>query len=559
MKTVGRTAISGSPSDLLPPCAETVVALAEALGAGPNAVPLRALLLRDPGALVVFLRLASNNHSHSTNLIPDLADDRLALPLWTALDQASSAGFADWQEPAAMLTYRFSQCAALIARHFAHTHTGSAREMWEVGAEAPADAAVIASLLSPLGWFVAQQTGKSSKGQIVTAALTRRLARAWSLPPWLANILLSLDLEAPLAGPLACDARLLWTVQAAIALAREQVDPGFTAPVGNDPDAALTRLGLERPSPAVLRGILDDVPSPPASAAPSSAPLLLRLGRLAVRAPAAAAPQHNARLEEEAEQLRQRLAELQHSDTERLRDMKLRALAEFAAGAGHEINNPLAVISGQAQHLLKAEENLDRARALERIIAQCQRIHALLCDMMLYARPPHPKLRMLSLNKLLAEVQSELAGYALERRVSLQSDLGGAKIRLRADDELLRGALVCLLRNAIEAAPAEGWASVRLVSTGSTVAIVVEDSGPGLSPYREEHLFDPFFSNRAAGRGAGLGLSKTWRVAQLHGGAVEAHTAACEPTRFVLTLPLRKPGRPPLRQKAVARHKRPLR
>jgi len=547
VKTLGRTAISGSPSDLLPPCAETMVTLAEALGAGIAAPPLRELLLRDPGALVVFLSLSAYTPPESAAATVNLADSRLALPLWTAMQMSSHDGrFADWSRPNAVRAYRFSQATASIARHLI------------VSSSKPvsADAAAIAGLYASLGWLVLPHAQAAEADHQTAASLTRRLAREWAFPTWLANVLLNLDLAMPLAGPLACDANLLWIVQAAVGLAQEHLDLAFVGQVGNSADEALARMGASRPTVETLRSILAEVAPPPASTASSAAALLWRVGRLAVERLPAPGPRDASRLEEEAEQLRTQLAAMQHAQAERLRDLKLRALAEFAAGAGHEINNPLAVISGQAQHLLQSEENLDRARALERIVSQCQRIHNLLRDLMLYARPPRPKLRTTSLNKLIGEVHSELAGYALERRVALESRPGTPKIRLRIDIDLVRNALVCLLRNAIEAAPAEGWARIGMEAADTTVAIIVEDSGPGLAPNRREHLFDPFFSNRSAGRGAGLGLSKAWRIAQLHGGTLEAHAASGEPTRFVLTLPIRASASKPLPQKAAARKRR---
>ena len=90
------------------------------------------------------------------------------------------------------------------------------------------------------------------------------------------------------------------------------------------------------------------------------------------------------------------------------------------------------------------------------------------------------------------------------------------------DPKLLEIAIVALLRNALEAAPANGWARVQVVKGARGMQVVrIEDSGPGIAPELREHVFDPFYSGRSAGRGTGLGLSKAWRIAALHGGKVE--------------------------------------
>jgi signal transduction histidine kinase len=94
------------------------------------------------------------------------------------------------------------------------------------------------------------------------------------------------------------------------------------------------------------------------------------------------------------------------------------------------------------------------------------------------------------------------------------------------------------LRNAVEAAPAQGWAGVRVeMPSPERLDLIVEDNGRGPLPGDREHLFDPFYSGRQAGRGRGLGLPTAWRLARQHGGDVRL--AYCENglTRFVLTLP----------------------
>src|SRR5262249_44799248 len=106
-----------------------------------------------------------------------------------------------------------------------------------------------------------------------------------------------------------------------------------------------------------------------------------------------------------------------------------------------------------------------------------------------------------------------------------------------ADLQHLRTILGSLIRNAIDAAPQEGWVSVRAEkSDGDCLQVVVEDNGPGPAPEIREHLFDPFYSGRSAGRGRGLGLSTAWRLAQHNGGDVSFDTSAGV-TRFILSLP----------------------
>jgi signal transduction histidine kinase len=243
-------------------------------------------------------------------------------------------------------------------------------------------------------------------------------------------------------------------------------------------------------------------------------------------------------LENELDHLHHALHEQQASEKGRLQALKLNAMAEFAAGAGHEINNPLAVISGQAQYLLHHESEPARQRSLQTIVNQTQRIHQLLRGLMEYARPQPPEKQSVDLSRLLDEVAVSLGDLATQRRVELHCPHPDQPIYWIADPRQLQLALSCLLQNAIEAAPPDGWAGMRLETpVPERVEVVVEDSGPGLSRTQREHLFDPFYSGRQAGRGRGLGLPTAWRLAQEHGGDLRYEDLPQGPTRFVLSLP----------------------
>src|SRR5215510_1003103 len=92
----------------------------------------------------------------------------------------------------------------------------------------------------------------------------------------------------------------------------------------------------------------------------------------------------------------------------RLEAEKLAALVELAAGAGHEINNPLAVICGRVELLLRQETHPERRRDLATIHAQARRVYEMIADLMLFARPPQPVLAPLDVTILLQELVDEM-------------------------------------------------------------------------------------------------------------------------------------------------------
>ena len=233
----------------------------------------------------------------------------------------------------------------------------------------------------------------------------------------------------------------------------------------------------------------------------------------------------------------------------RLRHAKLEALAEFAAGAGHEINNPVATIIGHAQQLLAAEADPERRNALATIGAQAYRIRDMIGDVMLFARPPQPHAEPCDLAQEVQTVAERLRDDAARAdiRLSIQAD---APVPVSADRVQLAVVISNLIRNSMTAVGRSGRVEVAayVLREGERrrAILQVQDDGPGLNAVEREHLFDPFFSGRQAGRGLGFGLAKCWRIVTLHGGDLTVDTPAQGGTRLTVELPLGESAAPPL-------------
>jgi signal transduction histidine kinase len=213
-----------------------------------------------------------------------------------------------------------------------------------------------------------------------------------------------------------------------------------------------------------------------------------------------------------------------HEPEQRLRDAKLAALAEFAAGAGHEINNPLGSIIICAETLLRGETDPERRRLLATIGGQAYRIRDMIGDVMLFARPPKPELEAVDLAATVRHVISRFADQAAESHITFGGD-HAAPVLVQADRVQLAIVVSELLRNALNAVDDRGAIRVDArpadEAAGAGGKLVVSDNGHGLSAADREHLFDPFYSGRQAGRGLGFGLSKCWRIVTGHGGRID--------------------------------------
>lgn len=245
-----------------------------------------------------------------------------------------------------------------------------------------------------------------------------------------------------------------------------------------------------------------------------------------------------------------RLEKLETDFDKTLQHEKLESLRELAYGASHEINNPLANISSRAQTLLRDEESPARRRMLATINNQAFRAHEMISDMMLFAKPPPLNPEPLDAIQLIDQVLEEVAADATTQGTSLENISSQQQVLTMGDPRHLSVALRALCQNSLNALVAGGSIKVSATlrknsdASNGTVELSVWDSGEPLSDEVRRHLFDPFYSGREAGRGLGFGLSKSWRIAELHGGNIEVDDKSDAGVKFTLFLPTKLPVDP---------------
>lgn len=214
-----------------------------------------------------------------------------------------------------------------------------------------------------------------------------------------------------------------------------------------------------------------------------------------------------------------------------LRDAKLASLAEFAAGAGHEINNPLGTILGRSQLLLRKETDPERRRSLNSIGGQALRIRDMISDTMVFARPPAPRKQLVEIGLVLRRVTDRFAEELAEASIRLD-EKHEPSLQALLDPKQFQVVAIELLRNAITAARSSGRIGLRTRSRiwhgQSWLELDLYNNGPALTPTELRHAFDPFYSGRDAGRGLGFGLTKCWRILTSHGGRIGVHSTATQ-------------------------------
>lgn len=356
--------------------------------------------------------------------------------------------------------------------------------------------------------------------------LVRRQLARWRIPDWVTMTVGHLDLPLEDAVTLGGDRGVMRTVRAAARATGE-----ITLFPERDEE-------LDEYAPFELEAARESEASEQPGAPDEQNPLLPRLlrlcGRMRQRCGSALIPE----LEQRIERLVGVVNGARRGFDSAIRDAKLDALAEFAAGASHEINNPLAVITTNAQLLRYAEEEPERLDRYDTILRQAKRISEILHGTRQFARPPLPAPTFLTTATWVNAIATEYRPLAEERVVQLDLPTTGLTSgRIWADPVHVRTIIGHLVQNAIEAAGRGGRVSVRVEAQIARTRVVIEDSGPGPNRAALPHLFDPFYSGRNAGRGRGLGLAIAWRLARQNGGDVAYDSLPGRPTRFVVTLP----------------------
>ncbi|HUN82507.1 MAG TPA: ATP-binding protein, partial [Phycisphaerae bacterium] len=218
----------------------------------------------------------------------------------------------------------------------------------------------------------------------------------------------------------------------------------------------------------------------------------------------------------------------------------LETVVNMAAGAAHELNNPLSVIAGRAQ-ILRSRSTDQAVRAETEIIArQAQAASDIVTELMDFARPRPPEAAEVNLREVTGEVARELETSRLLGPGETVLDIRSDTPAVRFDRKYLADLLRELFLNAIDAtAPQTRQLTVKAMSDPAEDGVVVDviDNGRGMTPAIRARALDPFFSWRPAGRGRGLGLSRVVRYLADGGGSLEIRSEPGAGTCIRLRLP----------------------
>jgi signal transduction histidine kinase len=240
------------------------------------------------------------------------------------------------------------------------------------------------------------------------------------------------------------------------------------------------------------------------------------------------------RVEQRAQMLREK--ELQLAQGERLA-----AAGTLAAGLAHEINNPIAFVLANLNHLQALRKEGGSESEIEEVLVETQegiaRLRTIVDELLRLARTGDRISEPVQLARVV-EAVLPIVRHEARGRVRIETHLAYAPL-VNGDRGRLGQVVLNLVQNAIHALTASGRAGTVRVSVAAApggVELVVADDGPGIPDHVLPRIFEPFFTTKQNGEGTGLGLSVTGEIVARHGGTIDVETSPAG-TRFRVTLP----------------------
>jgi len=231
-------------------------------------------------------------------------------------------------------------------------------------------------------------------------------------------------------------------------------------------------------------------------------------------------------------------------DITRLRELELRhernqrliAMGEMAAKLVHEIRNPLCSIELFSSMLEKELTTTAHKDLAHGISAGIGNLNNILTNMLFFARPNKPALKLIRLDTVIAEAVRLLEPMMASRKVTLATTL--VECELCGDAELLKQVLMNIMINAVQAMPDGGRIEVAMAQESAGTSVRIADTGTGIARENLEKIFDPFFTTKDTGTGLGLVIAST--IMQATGGYITASSEPGQGSAFMLHFPVSK-------------------
>jgi signal transduction histidine kinase len=226
---------------------------------------------------------------------------------------------------------------------------------------------------------------------------------------------------------------------------------------------------------------------------------------------------------------------------------RLAAIGRLTAGVGHEVKNPINAMVVHLELLRSKLSNADAAglggaqRHVDILAGEMQRLDRVVQTLADFSRPMELKLREHDLRQVVNAVVELASGEMQENGVFVTVDAPEEPLAVRVDAELVRQALLNLMLNGMQAMTQGGKLTVSMRREHPFAVVEVTDEGEGIPPDVLPRIFELYFTTKA--KGSGIGLAMTYRILQMHGGALDVRSnanpyAPDRGTTFTVKLPV---------------------
>ncbi|MFQ6083658.1 MAG: ATP-binding protein [Candidatus Aminicenantia bacterium] len=231
-------------------------------------------------------------------------------------------------------------------------------------------------------------------------------------------------------------------------------------------------------------------------------------------------------------------AVLYKEQRERFRKMsradKLATVGELAAGAAHEIRNPLTAIKSSLQYLqTKSLPEIKDKKMLQNAIQETERIDRILSDLLSFARPSELRKEKINLLDVLNGSIDLISPQAKKQKVKITKAFLSSPLFIVGDFSQLKQLFLNLFLNSVQAMKKGGELKIETIpSRDEEVMIVISDTGEGISEENLDKIFDPFFTTKK--QGTGLGLSICYGIVDRHQGEIEVRSKVGQGTAVIV-------------------------
>jgi PAS domain S-box-containing protein len=222
---------------------------------------------------------------------------------------------------------------------------------------------------------------------------------------------------------------------------------------------------------------------------------------------------------------------------------KLAALGELSAGVAHEINNPLGIILGYTQLMLKENSGVEEdLKIIEKHVKNCKTV---VSDLLAFSRKGSIKKSRVDVTQVIDGVIKFLANHTDFRNVDIGLEFFcRTPLVISGNEQELAQVIINLLINACHAVEKKGRIEIETRQTADQqILITVKDNGTGIRKKHLSRIFDPFFTTKPVGQGTGLGLSVGYGIIHRHGGDITARNRETKGAAFTISLPAALPDR----------------